>query len=404
MAVLQTVLFETRGTERLRFFLFLKETGVTEAETNTPAGARRASVSFLIVSLLSIFSGCRAEEIPCEDRGRLHVICGLDNPEDLAALPGTPWVFFGQGYGVEGNQRGSISAMDPADEKVSILFQGGSSGMPVPFEPGWGSRDCPGPPDQDFSPHGIDLARRPDGQIRLLAVNHGGRESIEFFEVVHDGGEPELIWRGCALAPQGAFLNDVVGLRDGGLLTTHMMEYGSNLSSTLKGLLGMDTGFAYRWDPDTGFEILPGSEGALPNGIQISKDGETVFLDLYLASEVRVFDLKTGRVLHTLEISLPDNLTWTPDGKLLVASHLGTIADSVDCMRVRKGACGMSFEIISIDPDTYETQTLFAHSGAPMGAGTAALDIGGELLIGSFASDRLLRVPLANSTDKLDDE
>ena len=377
---------------------------MSEAETNTPAWQRKASVSLLLCALLSIFSSCRAEEIACEDQGRLHVICGLDNPEDLAALPGTPWVFFGQGYGVEGDQRGNLSAMDPSDEKVSILFRGGSRGTTVPFEPGWGNRDCPGPPSQAFSPHGIDLAERSDGRMRLLAVNHGGRESIEFFEVIHAGGEPEVIWRGCALAPQGAFLNDVVGLRDGGLLTTHMMEYGSNISSTLRGLLGMDTGFVYRWDPAAGFEVLPGSEGALPNGIQISKDGETVFLDLYLASEVRVFELKTGRVLHTLKISLPDNLTWTPDGKLLVASHLGTMADSLDCMRVRQGACGMAFEIISIDPDTYQTETLFAHAGAPMGAGTAALDIGGELLIGSFASDRLLRVPLVNSTDRLGEQ
>ena len=353
----------------------------------------------LAIGLL-VMAGCRAEPIPCQDRGDLHVICGVDNPEDLAALPGSPWVLFGQGYGVVGQHHGSIAAINTLNEKISILFEGGTITEEVSPERGWGDSECPSPPTQAFSPHGIDLARQADGRLRLLAVNHGGRESIEFFEVKLDGSEPQAIWRGCVIAPERAFLNDVVGLSDGGFLTTQMMEYGTNFSSTIRGLLGMDTGFVYRWHPDTGFQALPGSQGSLPNGIQVSQDGETVFLDLYLSSQIRIFDLKSGRELHTLEVSQPDNLTWTPDGRLLVASHRGGLRDSVDCMRVESGVCAMAFEILSIDPETYEVQSVFSHQGAPMGAGTAALDIGGELLIGSFASDRLLRVPLGHSAGR----
>jgi len=363
-------------------------------------------VSTLVIGALAIgliaMGGCRAEPIPCEDQGDLHVICGVDNPEDLAALPGSPWVLFGQGYGVVGEHHGSISAIDPVSEQVSVLFEGGALTSKLSPEPGWGDRECPSPPTEAFSPHGIDLARQPDGRLRLLAVNHGGRESIEFFEVKLAGAEPEVIWRGCVIAPERAFLNDVVGLPDAGFLTTQMMEYGTNFSSTIRGLLGMDTGFVYRWHPDTGFQSVPGSQGALPNGIQVSPDGRTVFLDLYLSSQIRIFDLESGRELHTLEVSQPDNLTWTPDGRLLVASHLGGLSESLDCMRVEGGACSMAFEILSIDPETYEMQSVFAHEGAPMGAGTAALDIGDELLIGSFASDRLLRVPLRKSAGRIE--
>lgn len=341
--------------------------------------------------------GCRPEAIPCEDVGDLHVICGVENAEDLAALPDSPWVLFGQGYGSFGKHRGSISALDPETEAVSTLFLGGSLDGQASLERGWGDPACDSPPGSHFSPHGIDLGSLPDGRLRLLAVNHGQGERIEFFEVFETDGPPRVVWRGCAVPPEGAFLNDVVGLRDGGLLTTHMMEYGTNFSSTIRGSLGLETGFVYQWHPEHGFSILPGSEGGLPNGIQISPDGKRVFLDLYLSSEVRVLDLESGRELKSLEISHPDNLTWTRDGRLLVASHLAGMTDTLNCMRAQGGACGMPFEIVSIDPETYATARIFSHEGPPMGAGTAALDLGGELLIGSFASDRLLRVPIPES-------
>ena len=40
---------------------------------------------------------------------------------------------------------------------------------------------------------------------------------------------------------------------------------------------------------------------------------------------------------------------------------------------------------------------MFANEGAPMGAGTVALEVGDELLIASFAGDRIIRVPTAEA-------
>ena len=370
-----------------------------------PRSAFSPTVAFCMGGLVSIvLGGCHEEPIPCEDVGDRHVICGVKNAEDLASLPVSDWVLFGQGYGTFGLQQGNISAVDPASEKISVLFEGGAEGVQASLEKGWGEPDCPSSPSAHFSPHGIDLAPMPDGRLRLLAVNHGGGERVEFFEVTDTGGEPRVVWRGCVVAPEGSFLNDVVGLPGGGLLVTHMMEYGTHFSGTLKGLLGLDTGFAYRWEPDSGFAVQPGSEGGLPNGIQVTEDGQTVFLDLHLGNEVRILDLETGEVLHSLDMPLPDNLTWARDGRLLVASHLGDMSDSIACMRTQSGACGMPFQIVAIHPETYATEIVFSASGAPMGAGTAAMDIGGELLIGSFASNRLLRVPWLDAGRSLPEE
>jgi hypothetical protein len=35
-----------------------------------------------------------------------------------------------------------------------------------------------------FSPHGIDIVQREDGKYQVLVVNHGGRESVELFDLM----------------------------------------------------------------------------------------------------------------------------------------------------------------------------------------------------------------------------
>ena len=63
-------------------------------------------------------------------------------------------------------------------------------------------------------------------------------------------------------------------------------------------------------------------------------------------------------------------------------------------MSLTTGACPIGFSIVAIDPDTMETEELYANQGPPMGGGTVGLVIGKELFIGSFAGDRILRVAL----------
>jgi hypothetical protein len=62
-------------------------------------------------------------------------------------------------------------------------------------------------------------------------------------------------------------------------------------------------------------------------------------------------------------------------------------------MTLDHGACGMQFSVVAVDSVSMETETIFSQAGPPMGAGTVALDLGdGELLIGSFAADRMIRL------------
>jgi len=372
---------------------------IGESRSRDARRAQRSASVPACAALLAIAALACGPEYPivmeCSDRDGIHAVCGMQNPEDLALLADGRTLIVSQFGAMDGSKPGNLALLDLESEKTTIVFRG-SPDVAAPAPAGgdslWGQADCPGPPTPAFSPHGIHLAPLPDGSLRLLVVNHGGREAIEFFAVAHKDGATRIAWRGCAVPPPGTYMNDVVNLPDGGLLATHMMDKESETLGIIRASLGFDTGFVYEWQPVSGFRKVPGTDAPFPNGIELSADGREIYLNAYSGGEVRRIDRETGEILARASIPSPDNLSWAQDGRLLVASHRGGIRDQMACMGIEEGACPMAFAIVALDPITLEGGPIFENAGPPMGAGTVALDVGDELVIGSFASDRVIRV------------
>lgn len=345
----------------------------------------------LQIGVLSVVSwmlwGCDAQrDIPCEPVGDRVPICGLQAPEDIEPTPDGRHLILSQFGGIAGDGAGSLVLFDPRSETTLPLYpQRDLSG-----ESKWGSPDCPGAPGAAISPHGIHLSQRADGTWQLLVVNHGGRESVEFFEWQ---AEPAALhWRGCVAMPEGAFLNDVVARPEGGFLVTQMFAKDS-LWALLRSFMGAEKGHVWRWQPDKGVDILPGSVGAFPNGIQLSPDGQSVFLNLYTSNVVRKIERASGKQLGEVAVDHPDNSSWLPDGRLLVASHPSDKLIPGLCGDVHNGACESRFLLVAINPQTLGSEIVFEQEGAPMGAGTVAVEWGDFWYIGSYAGNRLLKVP-----------
>lgn len=357
-----------------------------------------ARLTLLVVGALWL-AGCDSSESPvsavvgCEPEGRARPICGFQNPEDLVALPGGEAILVSEYGAMSGEKPGLLSLLTLEGEERRVLFRGGDADGDAPT---WGDAACPGPPAPAFSPHGIHLSQRSDGALQLLVVQHGGRESVEFFEVEGAGTDFSLRWRGCALAPGRTWLNSVAALPGGGFVATSMMERlpeGEDLSAAFAE--GVAAGYVVSWDPETGFGRLASSEGAMPNGIEVSSDGRLVFLNSSGEGKVRRIVRATGEVEAVADVPGLDNARWSSDGRLVVASLLGGNDELFAlCMNLAEGACPIEFQIVAIDPGTMETEVLYRNEGAPMGAGTVGLVIDDELFIGSFAGDRILRVAL----------
>jgi hypothetical protein len=332
--------------------------------------------------------------LDCEPMGTARPICGFENPEDMVPLPGNEALLIGEYGNAPTHHSGALVVFELASEAHRPLYRGGQRENER-AEAGWGDPACVSPPDPRFNSHGIDLVERDDGRLALLVVQHGSREAVEFFEVTGSGVDWRVDWRGCVESPADASLNEVVGLPDGSFYATKMASL-SLAADLTSGFPTTPTGEAYHWTPEHGFRAIGGTEGIIPNGIAASPDARFVYMNASGESSIRKVEVATGREIGRAQVAMPDNVTWSPDGHLLVASLRAVDPEQFDlCQHVESGPCPMPFAIVAVDPERMEVLgTVYENQGRPMGAGTVGLQVGRELFVGSFQGDRILRIEL----------
>lgn len=303
-------------------------------------------------------------------------------------MPWTRWLLLSQmptAADPEGHP-GNLAALQLETGEVLQLYPREGADGP---RSGWGDAACSTPPGRAFAPHGIDV----DGS-RLLVVAHGGREAVEWFELDVSGAQPRVTWRGCSLAPDDASLNDVAALPQSGFAATKMLDRTSGWGiGTLLALIGgRDTGHVLTWTPGGGWQKVPNSEGAGPNGIAAA--GDTLFFSEFMGEAVvRVNRDGSGRQEIPLDFK-PDNLTWTARGTLLAAGATGSLLEVMACGEVESGACQAGFAVAEIDPRALSAREILRSDGRAGGGISVALELGDSLYLGAFAGDRLSRANL----------
>ncbi len=351
---------------------------------------RRLPVLAAILAL-PLLTACSGAPLitSCEPADGLTPDCRFQNPEDLVVSPQGQFILVSQMGDMEGDLPGNLVALAPATGDILALFPVADSVQPAR---GWGDAACR--PPEIYSPHGIDLEQLDSGVHALYAINHAGRESVEMFEVLEDDQSVELIWRGCVLAPEHGYFNDLVILRNGDFWISQMFPRHANViwAALRMQFTSYAPGYAYHWSPTGGFVRLPGTDAKFANGIEKSPDERHVFLNSYFGNELIKVDTTTGSRLGSVSVASPDNLSWSPTGELLVASHHASIPEMLACMDIDEGNCGFRFQIVAVNPDTLDARVLLDHEGPPMGAATVALPFGDSVYLGTFAGDRIARV------------
>ncbi len=345
-------------------------------------GAARAAAG-LAISLAACGDAPRIEG--CEASGPMRPLCGFQNPEDLADLPWTPWLLVSQ-MNQEGV--GNLLALDRELGDRVLLYPDPE----VAREPGWGAEDCAEPPDP-FRPHGIDVRAEPGEPTRLAVVNHGGRDSVELFEVGSAEDGPALSWRGCAVLPPDTWPNDVALLPGGGFVVTSSAASMESLATAVRLLLGLDTGEVWEWTPDASWRAVPGTAASMPNGVAVSRDGQRVYLTAMNSKTLRAVDRDGGNPQEVPTPVAADNLSWDGEERLLTAGIPGGMIDLLGCRKVEGAGCGLAFAVVAIEPETLALETILEHDGASaFGGASVAVAIRDELWLGSFTGDRIARV------------
>ena len=229
---------------------------------------RRHIIAWLFVAAARTLLHAQAPA-SCAPAGGLHFICGIQNPEDLVPVPNSRWLF------ASGMADGSgLHLIDTSAKKVSTLYGGGKGSARADRTR---FANCPAPLDSKLAHlHGLSLRPSTSGHYTLYATNHGGRESIEVFDVDAAAASPSATWIGCVLMPEKLPANSVAVFKDGTILATVLITPDRTFEDAFAGRI---TGVVYQWTPGAaGFKKLAGTELSANNGIETSADDRSFYV------------------------------------------------------------------------------------------------------------------------------
>lgn len=337
-----------------------------------------------------------APPVDCRAEPPLEYVCGPVKPEDVVTLPGTPWLIasgFSPGAGLK-----LIDTRTRAYRfwQVSDAKRRTTTAL------------CAGPPDAAvFNVRGLSLRQISKARWQLLAVNHGGRESIERFVIETNGSHaPKLRWRDCLPMPPGQIANSVASFADGTVLATVLTRPGTTIADFVQ---GRSTGGVWQWGTgEKAFALLPGTELPGNNGIETDPDGHRFYVVAFGWHAVVVYDRRdTSRPLARVDASdfMPDNIHWSAGRLLLAGMRLGEPA----CGGLRKivdgvadpMSCHRGWTVGELNPSRLTISTVVEGSPQPGFNGLSAAAIAaGKLWLGSFQASRLAIAPLQRGGER----
>jgi sugar lactone lactonase YvrE len=249
--------------------------------------------------------------------------------------------------------------------------------------------------------HGLSLRPAQTGLYSLYATNHGGRESIEIFEVDARNATPSAAWTGCVLLPDKLAANSVAAFSDGALVATVLTLPGKTFEDVWA---GRNTGVVLMWTPGSkDFRTLAGTELPGNNGIETSADNREFFVASTGLKRIVAFSrANPSKPLRSAQLKefAPDNVRLVGDRLITV----GMIDDERSCGGAPKKPadiqCPRGWIADAIDPKTMAITELARGPAAPPYTGSAtAMPVGDTLWLSSFTADRVAYRALKSSRD-----
>ncbi len=341
---------------------------------------KHAVLAFAFVCLaLAAMPVIDAQSTGCAPSNGLSFICDLHKAEDLVPIPGTRWLI------ASGMEAGAgLHLIDTRAKRAQTLFASGTPARPDRTR----FANCPDMLDpQKAILHGVSLRPAAAGRYTLYATNHGGRESIEAFDIDGRGATPSATWVGCVLMPDKLAANSVAAFGDGALVSTVVSLPGKTSPD------GRNTGAVFMWTPgESMFHRLDGTELPINNGIETSDDGREFFVVSMGLRQIVAF----SRADPSKPIGFAQLTGFTPDNVRMVGTRLVAAGMALADPSCAAGTpCPRGYAAAANDPKTLAVTELAHGPAAPPYSGTAtAIPMDGEIWLSSFNSDRVAYGPL----------
>ncbi len=342
-----------------------------------------------ILATASVAAYAQPEDQSCASAAGLDFVCGPQNAEDLVLVPGTDWIIASSM-----TEGAGLVLLDANDGTWSVLYP--STSARVAHDPMYA--ECTEPPAAaTFNAHGLHLRTDTTGRTKLYSVAHGERESIEVFDVDAAGDQPVLTWIGCVHLPDGLAANSVASLADGSLVATVLILPGRTFADSVA---MRPTGIVLEWSPggDAGFTPIEGTELPGNNGIEVSPDGDEIYVVSSGFQTVVAFsNTRPARQLRTTDPLpfTPDNLHFDEAGRLQTA---GMKNDVPECGGKpgpghdleTLSTCPRGTYAVAIDPVTMSHEIIVDTPATPAFSNTSTvLTHEGRFWLATFQGDRI---------------
>jgi arylesterase/paraoxonase len=249
----------------------------------------------------------------------------------------------------------------------------------------------------DFHPHGISLWTGPGGEQRLFVVNHRteisetvSAHAIEIFDIEADGRltHAKSIEYEALHSP-----NDVIAVGPRSFYATNDRAYHSGIMSSLEAYFGLPlVGVSY-FDGETGRIVADGITYA--NGINISADGNQIYVSELLARRIRIYDREpaSGDLSFVRALAVPtapDNIEVDTVGNLWIGGHpriMDFPAHAADPNHIAPS------HAVRLDPNTGDAETVLMALDGELNASSVATMHDGVLIVGAVFDDHVLLCP-----------
>ncbi len=316
--------------------------------------------------------------------GTCHLVGGPIGPEDITIHPRT-----GVAY-VSASDRRAIQAGKAVPGAVWAYDLNAAEPVPVNLTPNADAR---------FQPHGISIWPGADGRDALFVVNHPvqgdttASHSIEIFDLTENG----LLHRATLTDPLLVMPNDLVAVGLDRFYVTNTHRHPPGRMQTIETYLQLTGAQVVFYGPG-GFRPAI-SELVMPNGINVSPDGRTLYVASTTGRALRIYDRDPASEALAFRREVPlgsgaDNIEVDEHGNLWIGAHpklLRIEAHGEDPKTLSPS------QVLRVTPDG-KVDEIYLDDGTQLSTSTVAAVRGRRLLIGNVFDDGFLDCEMAEAS------
>lgn len=245
--------------------------------------------------------------------------------------------------------------------------------------------------DFEFHPHGISVFEHENGSVSLAVVNHTEQgHFIELFDLKDD----VLVHRRSIADPLMISPNDVVLLDADRFYVTNDHGTVSEFGRTLEEYLQLERCTMLYYDGKS-FSVAAQKLG-YANGINISRDGETLYVAETVGRRLSLFsrDSNTNELNFSRTIDFNsgvDNIELDADGNLLIGSHQKMLAFTRHAKDAENVFPSQVFRLSLYTGKEDFIDEIYLNDGSELSGSSVAAIYGQTLLIGSVLEPHFLR-------------